>query len=207
MKQRINKRLSFELVFREGWSDICSGDNIAPAMISPTTKSYRVRDWVMIGFGVRGRERVKIRIKVRVGVTFNVIVYHWSNTLLKSNVTTWSVGRRCRGSQECGSRNVNFACKFHWRWHAVFGSSHNSENLQQWCTCAVGLREPGNHDNGASDLWTLTAYWSTIKMSYIPTIQGYVGLCRMHVHFMPCLCSFQDIHSREKQSPLILSLP
>ena len=34
-------------------------------------------------------------------------------TLLKSNVTTWSVGGRCRGSQECGSRNVNFACKFH----------------------------------------------------------------------------------------------
>ena len=49
------------------------------------------------------------------------------NTLLKSNVTTWSVGGRCRGSQECGSRFVNFACKFHWRWHAVFGSSHNSE--------------------------------------------------------------------------------
>ena len=48
-------------------------------------------------------------------------------TLLKSNVTTWSVGGRCRGSQECGSRNVNFVCKFHWRWHAVFGSSHNSE--------------------------------------------------------------------------------
>ena len=48
-------------------------------------------------------------------------------TLLKSNVTTWSVGGRCRGSQECGSRFVNFACKFHWRWHAVFGSSHNSE--------------------------------------------------------------------------------
>ena len=36
-------------------------------------------------------------------------------------------GGRCRGSQECGSRNVNFACKFHWRWHVVFGSSHNSE--------------------------------------------------------------------------------
>ena len=49
------------------------------------------------------------------------------NTLLKSNVTTWSVGDRCRGSQECGSRNGNFACKFHWRWHAIFGSSHNSE--------------------------------------------------------------------------------
>ena len=32
-----------------------------------------------------------------------------------------------RGSQECGSRFVNFACKFHTRRHAVFGSSHNSE--------------------------------------------------------------------------------
>ena len=49
------------------------------------------------------------------------------NTLLKSNVTTWSVGVRCRGSQECGSRFVNFACQFHARWHAVSGSSHNSE--------------------------------------------------------------------------------
>ena len=44
-------------------------------------------------------------------------------------ITTTELGRwgRCRGSQECGSRFVNFACKFHWRWHAVFGSSHNSE--------------------------------------------------------------------------------
>ena len=44
------------------------------------------------------------------------------NTLLKSKVTTWFVGGRCRGSQECGSRNVNFACKFNWRWYAVFNS-------------------------------------------------------------------------------------
>ena len=65
---------------------------------------------------------------------------------------------RCRGSQECGSRNVNFACKFHWRWHAVFGSSHNSEICNIGARATVGLREPGNHDNGASDLWTLTAY-------------------------------------------------
>ena len=50
-----------------------------------------------------------------------------SQYAVKVNVTTWSVGGRCHGSQECGSRNVNFACKFHWRWHAVFGSSHNSE--------------------------------------------------------------------------------
>ena len=49
------------------------------------------------------------------------------NTLLKSNVTGRDLGGRCRGSQECGSRFVNFACKFHTGWHAVFGSSHNSE--------------------------------------------------------------------------------
>ena len=26
-------------------------------------------------------------------------------------------------------------------------------NLQHWCTCAVGMRELGNHDNGASDVF------------------------------------------------------
>ena len=42
------------------------------------------------------------------------------NTLLKSDVTTRDHMVRCRGSQECGSRNVNFACKF-------LQNSHNSE--------------------------------------------------------------------------------
>ena len=46
------------------------------------------------------------------------------NTLLKSDVTSRDLMVRCRGSQECGSRFVNFACQFHWRWHE---SSHNSE--------------------------------------------------------------------------------
>ena len=32
----------------------------------------------MIGFLVRGRVRIKIRIRVRDGVMFNVQVYHWS---------------------------------------------------------------------------------------------------------------------------------
>ena len=45
-------------------------------------------------------------------------------TLLKSDVTSRDHVVRCRGSQECGSRFVNFACKLHWRWH---GPSHNSE--------------------------------------------------------------------------------
>ena len=37
------------------------------------------------------------------------------NTLLKSDVTSRDHVVRCRGSEECGSRFVNFACKFHWR--------------------------------------------------------------------------------------------
>ena len=41
------------------------------------------------------------------------------NTLLKSDVTTRDHVVRCRGSQECGSRSVNFACKFHRRSHRV----------------------------------------------------------------------------------------
>ena len=31
-------------------------------------------------------------------------------------------------------------------------------NLQHCCSCALGMCEPRNRDNGASDLWTLTAY-------------------------------------------------
>ena len=41
------------------------------------------------------------------------------NTLLKSNVTRPDHVVRCRGFQECGSRFVNFACKFHRRWHRL----------------------------------------------------------------------------------------
>ena len=41
------------------------------------------------------------------------------NTLLKSDVTRPDHVVRCRGSQECGSRFVNFACKFHRRWHRL----------------------------------------------------------------------------------------
>ena len=41
------------------------------------------------------------------------------NTLLKSDVTSRDQVVRYRGSQECGSRFVNFACQFHWRWHSL----------------------------------------------------------------------------------------
>ena len=33
--------------------------------------------------------------------------------------TPWSIVVRCRGSQECGSRFVNFACQFHSRRHSL----------------------------------------------------------------------------------------
>ena len=79
------------------------------------------------------------------------------NTLLKSDVTTRDHVVRCCGSQECGSRNVNFACKFHRRSHRV-RITQKSTSLQHCCSCAEGMCEPRNRDNGASDLWTLTAY-------------------------------------------------
>ena len=46
----------------------------------------------------------------------NALEEYWSYTL---HVTTRDHVVRCRGSQECGSRNVNFACKFHRRSHRV----------------------------------------------------------------------------------------
>ena len=48
---------------------------VAPAMIHLRQQRARVR--VMIGFWVWGRVRIKIRF--RVGVTFNISTYHWSN--------------------------------------------------------------------------------------------------------------------------------
>ena len=44
---------------------------------------------------------------------------HSPNTLLKSDVTRRDHVIRCRGSQECGSRFVNFACQFHSRRHSL----------------------------------------------------------------------------------------
>ena len=59
----------------------------------------------------------------RLGIPPNVSHHHTrldnQYTLLKSDVTTRDHMVRCRGSQECGSRNVNFACKFHRQSHRV----------------------------------------------------------------------------------------
>ena len=79
---------------------------------------------------------------------WNILVY----ALLKSGVTIRDHVVRCRASQECGSRFVNFACK--WRWHS-FRITLKSKHC---CSCAVVMCEPGNRDNGASDVWALTAY-------------------------------------------------
>ena len=60
--------------YRPRWSDICCGDSCSCYAISGN-KDLRVR--VKNGFLVWGRVRIKIRI--RVGVAFNVSVYHSSN--------------------------------------------------------------------------------------------------------------------------------
>ena len=84
-------------------------------------------------------------------------------TLLKSDVTSRDHVVRCRGSQECGSRFVNFACQFHWWWHSL--------RITLKSTTLLFMRssnpsEPRNRDNGASDVWALTAYcWFAIILA------------------------------------------
>ena len=50
----------------------------------------------MIGFLVRGRVRIKmmirVTVRVRVGVTFNVMVYHRSNNCRQSKCCTFLAG-------------------------------------------------------------------------------------------------------------------
>ena len=67
---------------------------------------------------------------------------HMVYTLLKSDVTSRDHVVRCRGSQECGSRFVNFTCQFHWRWHSpritlksttlLFMRSSNAWTTKPW---------------------------------------------------------------------------
>ena len=58
----------------QGWG---KGTVIQQLLLSWYFGQQRVRVRVMIGFWVQGR--VGIKIKIRVGVRFNVSVYHWSN--------------------------------------------------------------------------------------------------------------------------------
>ena len=83
-----------------------------------------------------------------------VMTHKHFNTLLKSDVTCRDHVVRCRGSQECGSRFVNFI-----RDGTVFALLWN---LQYWCACAVVMCEPQNRDNGASEVWALTGYYSKV---------------------------------------------
>ena len=78
------------------------------------------------------------------------------NTLLNSDIT-----RRDHVSvvMDAGSRIVNFIRD---------GSLRILWNIQHWCACAVVTREPWNHDNGASDVWALTA---NCILNYIPDWQ------------------------------------
>ena len=104
-------------------------------------------------------------LKITLHMTYTTLQWHcWYNTvtpsrkavpvtLLKSDVTRRDHVVRCRGSQECGSRIINFACQFHSRWHSL---RITLKDLQHWCACAVVTSEPRNRDNGASDVWALT---------------------------------------------------
>ena len=80
------------------------------------------------------------------------------NTLLKSDVTSRDRVVRCHGSKECGSRFVNFACQFYWRWHSL--------RITLKSTTLLFMRSSNvwNRDNGASDVWALTAYTSVLSV-------------------------------------------
>ena len=97
----------------------------------------------------------------------------WStcNTLLKSDVTTRDHVVRCRGSQECGSLNVNFACKFHRRSHRVRITLKSTTLLfMQKCTRNVWTMKLLTTEL-VTKLWTLTAYWVIISKIYFVLFQ------------------------------------
>ena len=73
-------------------------------------------------------------------------------TLLKSDVTRRDHVVRCHGSHECWFTHRQFHSQFHSRRHSL-------RITLKWCACAVVTREPRNRDNGASDVWALTAYF------------------------------------------------
>ena len=71
---------------------------------------------------------------------------------------TWSVvDPRSVGSRLSISLSISFA---------MAQSSHNSEIDNIVVHCAVVTREPRNRDNGASDVWALTAYTSKVGSLY-----------------------------------------
>ena len=78
---------------------------------------------------------------------------HWLFMLIRCQSQKSQERTRCLGSQKCGSRFVNFACKFHTGWTMRVRITLKSTTYG--APCAVRMREPWNyHDNGASDLWT-----------------------------------------------------
>ena len=87
--------------------------------------------------------------------------------------TPWS-RVRCHGSHEC------------WFTHRQFHSRRHSlritlKSTTLWCTCAVVTREPWNHENGANDVWALTAYCLNYKIwIWFSSIRERFGLSKLH---------------------------
>ena len=95
------------------------------------------------------------------------------NTLLKSEqlVITWSVVVDPRNVVHAMSISlVNFIGD-----RTEF-ESHKSEIYNIACSCAEGMCEPRNRDNGASDLWTLTVYKAQIVTEHLkPRLDSFHG--------------------------------
>ena len=72
---------------------------------------WQQRVWVMIGLLARGRIRIKIRIRNRPGVTFNVSFYHWSNNCRGSECRTFPACTRYLAKR---SQDVCFPPPLRW---------------------------------------------------------------------------------------------
>ena len=67
---------------------------------------------------------------------------------------TWSIVMDPRNVQVVHALSISLSIS-----SATAQSSHNSEIYNIGAHAQyIGTREPGNHDNGASDVWTITAY-------------------------------------------------
>ena len=68
----------------------------------------------------------------------------------------------------------------------------------------IGLREPGNHDNGANNLWTLTVLWCIPLLSllcfllFVTAIRFHLSSIQMAVnHYCSCFAKkqFRSLHT------------
>ena len=96
---------------------------------------------------------------------------------------------RC-GSQECWITLCQFHCQFHSRWHSL--------RITLKSTTLVCMRrvtcEPRNRDNGAGDVWALTAYKKAVHFIwYSPVDYWHLFISEVYWHLYASAISKQPV--------------